>query len=573
MVKLYKTSLRQKQDLLSERSPHLQISLAPRIVYGGAVQGLRILIYLCVSLIWQGCGDPEARQKPWRHQDKRVQVETIETLQPVRPPKGNRFVGRLDSRPKSFNPFDESALVWLRLTLGSVYESLVSLKAPKYKEAPSYEMNLASSVEWVGNELHITLKEKITFSDGTLLNAGHVKASINHGRAKGSYFYRALQDIKWVQAVNDRKIKMGLKRMNGYVLTTLARLPIVKRGAKENALGPQGFIGTGPFVQTVHGPDAFKFKKRTGYWRSAPALDVLEFKVVLDGVEALRRLRAGELDWLPFLIPSHVPQELERKEISQSFRTIHGGHSTLDFAMVSHKQSEFADVRLRRALYWLVGREHLATLKSSYAQGAYGVFWPGGPGDSNMKNEVKDRGEEHARALLDEAGWRDEDGDGVRQRGAERLMITVLINDRPNPARDGIVSALRKNGFVVDLRESTNSAYLENIEKADFDVAFWQWSGFADREFGQLLQSGGQFNFTGFSSKKIDTLLRKMRHSKTPAERSAFSEEFARTFDELLPVVPLFKELELGLLHRRFSNVNEWDGFLDWRGIGVQSAK
>lgn len=71
---------------------------------------------------------------------------------------------------------------------------------------------------------------------------------------------------------------------------------------------------------------------------------------------------------------------------------------------------------------------------------------------------------EKAAALLDEAGWKDNDGDGVREKGEQKLAI--LFQTSINPVRQKtqeiIKNALEQIGFQVELKSIDNSIFFSS---------------------------------------------------------------------------------------------------------------
>src|SRR5690606_15637015 len=110
------------------------------------------------------------------------------------------------------------------------------------------------------------------------------------------------------------------------------------------------------------------------------------------------------------------------------------------------------DARVRRAVSLLVDRGELVAARGGLARPVWGPIWPGGPGDGGAAAPPAKADPAAAAKLLDAAGWRDDDGDGIRERAGIRLRILVLVTDGDDPARDRVLAALRAGGFGLDVR-------------------------------------------------------------------------------------------------------------------------
>src|SRR5207249_5669811 len=88
----------------------------------------------------------------------------------------------------------------------------------------------------------------------------------------------------------------------------------------------------------------------------------------------------------------------------------------------------FDDVRVRHAVAALIDRNGLVN-ELRFARAIAGPVWPGGPVDG-ASPPPPDFDPGAAARLLDDAGWTDADKDGVRERGADKLKITLLLAER-----------------------------------------------------------------------------------------------------------------------------------------------
>ena len=320
----------------------------------------------------------------------------------------------------------------------------------------------------------------MSFHDGKPLTATDVQFSLD--RARGSFsrvphLRRALSDIAGVEMWGPRDVRIRLRRPSGYLLRALAEVPIVPAAAYEagdptrNARN-RAPIGTGPyrFVRWARG-DRIALGRWEGYWGERPGFDQLEYWIVPDGARALMLARQGDLDVLPELIPEHWPAEAVAPATVRELVPVRLHPAWVRLGAFNCKRAPFDDVRVRRAAVLAVDRDKLARdIHRGLARPVAGPIFPGGPGDAPATPPLFEPG--IAAALLEEAGWHDADGDGIRERDGQKLRVSLLAGGdaRADAERDLVIAGLRRAGFWVDLRGGDRVAQQTRIDGGDFDL-------------------------------------------------------------------------------------------------------
>jgi peptide/nickel transport system substrate-binding protein len=129
--------------------------------------------------------------------------------------------------------------------------------------------------------------------------------------------------------------------------------------------------------------------------------------------------------------------------------------------------------------------------------------------------------------LLDEAGWKDSNGDGVRDQGGVPFKFTFLSN--PHSVKLGKLLPLlqeeyRKVGIALEVEKVEAATYLKRLRTHDFEVASLSWSN-ADpqKDLYQVFHSSqlkGGSNFVGYSNAEVDALLVDIRTTFDPKARA-----------------------------------------------------
>jgi peptide/nickel transport system substrate-binding protein len=163
------------------------------------------------------------------------------------------------------------------------------------------------------------------------------------------------------------------------------------------------------------------------------------------------------------------------------------------------------DIRVRQAVAHAVDEEGLLMLPFLSGYGAPGLsplpsnIMPASTDLSIFKENAYEYDPEKAMALLEEAGWVDEDGDGIREKDGEKLVF--LIPTYTLPEIEAVSGMLRDVGIDTDIKSGDfNFAYSE-WEKREFQMIISSDSGYDPvRLLTYFFYSESPSDFTGYSN-------------------------------------------------------------------------
>ncbi|MBD5655460.1 MAG: peptide ABC transporter substrate-binding protein [Candidatus Eremiobacteraeota bacterium] len=181
-------------------------------------------------------------------------------------------------------------------------------------------------------------------------------------------------------------------------------------------------VGIGPFKFAAwHRGDSVVMERNPNYFRGAPKLDRVIFKIVPNANTTLEQLRTHELDlWLP-IAPHYYPQTQAIPGISgNSIPSYTFDH--LDFNL-THPMLQ--DVKVREALRYALDRADLLhkVLNNLYLL-AESPVTPASSYDAHLPLIPHDIAK--ANALLDADGWK-RGPDGIRSKGGLTLRLTYVV--------------------------------------------------------------------------------------------------------------------------------------------------
>jgi peptide/nickel transport system substrate-binding protein len=213
----------------------------------------------------------------------------------------------------------------------------------------------------------------------------------------------------------------------------------------------------------------------------------------------------------------------------------------------SLSQEKFEDVRVRRAFYNALDREVIAEAVF------YGYGYPGNSPmpkaiamyyDEEIANKYAAEygyAPEKARGLLAEAGWKDEDGDGILEKDGEPFEITLLgvaggveLEQLAVIAKDQLAEV----GIEVTIQNVEFGTWLDRAFAGEFDICVIQFGvGFTPALQEQYFHSTGAFNLWGYKSIVIDLLLDAGKSTMDEERRKEIYSRYQEEFMEDAPMV------------------------------------
>ena len=442
-----------------------------------------------------------------------------------------------------------------------------------------------------------TLRADVTWADGHPLTADDSRYSFE---LAGAFENPTLQ-LRWdrthsYEAVDERTVVWaGLPgyRDPAYFLNFYSPLPRHVWGvtSADQLLSAEVAhrkpLGWGPFVveEWVEG-EHITLVRNPHYFRAAeahrretgsaglPYLDRVTFRFVPDLQQALDLLVAGECD----LITQDV---IEGGDISPLLEAAGAGQvqlvtspssewEHLDFGIDSaegvQRPDFFQDVRVRQAIALCVDRERIAREALPYGEATvvHSYIAPEHPLYAGDRLYHWDYDPSGGQSLLEEVGWRDEDGDGIRE-AHDVVDITsgtpfsvTLLTTGDYPARERVAHILVENLAACGIRLAVQ--YLPDEEffadgpdgpvlGRQFDLALFSWLNGLDAPCEIYLSSQipraenwwAASNDPGYASADYDAACQSALAALPGTDDyTLFHREVQRIFSHDLPVLPLY---------------------------------
>jgi peptide/nickel transport system substrate-binding protein len=333
------------------------------------------------------------------------------------------------------------------------------------------EPALAESWQWLDDsnqQLEITLREGLTFSDGAALDAEAVKGSIEHFAEGGSVFSFMAAPIESIETPDERTVVFSLNAPTPTFPVDLAEGPGMGSIISPDALAsdPEALgtstAGAGPYMLskdgTVEGSE-YRYVPNPEYFDpESVAYSSVTIKVIADPNTALSTLQSGQLD-----IAYGSPDSYERATSGgvEAFvrNTNVNGLWIQDWDGVV--VPALGDQRVRQAINLALDRESIADAVT-LGLGGPAVQTPveGSLGYDSALDETYPFDLDQAQALMDEAGFSD---------GFDMPIIVPTFNTTSNALSQAIADQLSKIGIRVQITGSnTFPEYAQAQESGTF---------------------------------------------------------------------------------------------------------
>ncbi|WP_102107617.1 ABC transporter substrate-binding protein [Oceaniglobus roseus] len=417
---------------------------------------------------------------------------------------------------------------------------------------------LASGWEVSDDQTRITftLRDGLTFTDGTPFNADAVVAQFNTilDPDTASPQLATQGPLKSVEAKDDKTVVFTYSEPFAPAFNALSGVgaginspTAVEKAGDDYARAP---VGTGPFTveQWIPGTsitlarnDAYHEQYRDDVENPGPAhIEGIVLNVIPEEGVAQAALETGELS-AASLQADAIGQFVDNPDFKTIIDKSSGNLVFLEFNM---QQKPFDDVTVRKAIGYAINREAaVAAAWNGYGQPAYSLLSAAIPGyDPEVAKEYGTPYDpEKAKALFAEAGWTDSDGDGTLDKDgtpAEWTILSYAGFTHIDRTLQVIQANLADIGIKIDLQTSDWGAFYPSLleDGWDMDLMRWTWSD-AD-VLNQIFQGDGHRDKT-IPNEAVDSVLKRCSTTMEPEARLDCISEAQKVLLENMVAVPV----------------------------------
>lgn len=410
-------------------------------------------------------------------------------------------------------------------------------------------------------EFTFTIRDGVTFSDGSALDAEAVKLNLD-ALGLGIKDAQIAPNVdfgayKSAEVVGENQVKVTLKRPDANFLRATSSVAAGLVSPKTLKLDNAGqsaiakIVGSGPFVFESEKPDEeVVFTSRDDYaWAPETApnqgdayLDSLVVKYLPEVASRAGAAQSGQVDLVRGLQP--VDEQVLAANGGQVFAA-QGVDLTTNQAAVRIGSGKLADAKVRQALQVGIDRQAIkdTVLSDSYVV-AGSILNHKAPGFVDLSSEIA-YNPEKSKQLLDEAGWK-VGADGIREKDGEKLEITVATSNNSvviKPAFELIEQQWRDLGVKLVNRAADNTFLVNAL--VDDKVEFFGTRQFALGGLGPVYAPANNTQ-TLNSDEELNKLFAKEQAATSEEEHLKLVEEEQRALvlDKALTLV-LWDEVQV----------------------------
>jgi len=455
--------------------------------------------------------------------------------------------------------------------LSNVCESLLRL-APDYTLSPG----LAEAFEHPTPETWVyTIRDGVTFHDGTPLTADDVVASMSRHRDPevGSSWYSVYQNVASIEKTGDRQVTVTMNQpdsqfnlaMGGSAGVVESAATLAEKGADYG--NSTGLVNcTGPFeLAEWKSGESVTLTRYDGYWDESLRAKAGEARILFmtDANARVNALKSGEVDG-GWMIPTDAIAQLRssgKGDVSFGLNTAVGS------LIVSDLEGPLGDPRVRKALLMAMDRQGILdaavqgygdvtdvlTTKSVWVGASEAALDDAFEGLEEYPYDI-----EAAKRLIDEAGV----------AGEEIVIATAPITNEFTVTSQAAAAAAQSIGLTATIETVSPSAYTalfsDPSAREGIDLFFTSWylSSPDPLEMYAVLRTGEFSNYGNWSDPEFDALVNEAVAIDEPAARSEVTAQAQRIANQQLPWLPLYESPMTLFLGDRITGVAPSVAFL-----------
>ena len=452
----------------------------------------------------------------------------------------------------------------------------------KKDEKFDYVGELASDIKRSDDNVTFTftLHDGVKFHDGRTLTSADAKYTLDlvfsSTFAKSASFYEGTganrkSYIKSVEAPDARTLVVTTARPWTGLLSNLVPVAIIPKDSYPTQKDHP--LGSGPFKFKSYdmSQQVLDLEANADYWEGAPHVSPVRVRVIADTNALQAELRSGRVDIAP-LPTSLSPDAVKQLERGPNLQVRQFTGSNLNLLTFNTSRAPLDEVRVRQAIAYGVDREGMIRdLLLGQGKIAHSIL----PEESWAYHAAQKYSFDPAMAkkLLDEAGFKDPDGDGPQMRFAKPVVFRISGSSASAKNYAGVIQNYLANvGIPISIETAEQNTLFDELRRGNFQISYGQWVGgnqdpiffkdlFATSEIPTETRAAR--NRSRYSNKELDALIEEALNT---FDREKAKQLYARIQDIVsrdVPVLPLWYQANIVIAKKNVGNIKV-DASGDW---------
>jgi peptide/nickel transport system substrate-binding protein len=450
-----------------------------------------------------------------------------------------------------------------------IFNSLV-----KKNEKFDYVGELAADIKRSDDGLTYTflLRDGVKFHDGRAFTSADAKYTLDlvfaSSFAKSASFFEGSGEnrksyIKSVEAPDAKTLIVTLASSWTGLLSNLVPVAIIPKDSyesqKTNPLGTGAF----KFLSYDNSQQVVDLAAFPDYWEGPANIQSLRVRVISDTNALQAELRAGRVDLAP-LPTSLSPDAIKLLGQDPNLQVLQFTGSNINLLTFNSSQPPLDNVRVRQAIGYAIDREGMIRdLLLGQAKIAHSIL----PEDSwaYVPGQVYSYDPAMSKRLLDEAGFRDPDGDGPQMRFSKPIVFKISGSSvSARNYANVIMDYLKSVGIPISIETAELNTLLDQLRQGQFQIYYGQWVGgnqdpifykdlFATSEIPT--QQRPSRNRSRYSNKELDALLDEALNTFEREKAQGLYRQIQEIVSRELPVFPLWYQANMVIARKGVSNI------------------
>lgn len=404
------------------------------------------------------------------------------------------------------------------------------------------------------------IRKGVRFHNGKPLTARDVQYTFHSilGPELGSARASIFQVIKEITVEPDNIVRFTLKEPYAAFLNSLTTGIVPhSSGADEDGLPP----GTGPFrLKEFRRGDRVVLGANPDYFEGPPRIREVIFRVIPSDSTRVMELERGGVHFLFNAVPPDILPVVRSRDNLRIIRKPGTSYSYLGF---NFEDPILSDRRVREAIARSVHREAIIKeLIRGCARAASGLL---DPGNWAFHGDVAryEYDPQRAKALLDQAGYPDPDGEGPEMR------FTLGYKTSQDKLRIRIAEVIRRDleavGIGIDLRSYEWGTFFSDIRRGNFQLYSLTWVGVTDPDIYYYIFHSDSLPPEGanrgrYSHPFLDQLLEEGRRTTDPERRKHVYRKVQEIVAREIPYVSLWHNDDIVVLREEIKGFEVYPG-------------
>jgi peptide/nickel transport system substrate-binding protein len=444
----------------------------------------------------------------------------------------------------------------------------------KKNEKFDYVGELASEIKTSADGLGytFTLHDGVKFHDGRPLTSADVKYSLDlvfaSSFAKSASFFEGTGDqkrsyIKSVEAPDAKTVVVTLTKPWVGLLSNLVPIAIIPKDSYESQKTHP--LGTGPFrfVSYDNSQQVVDLEAYPEYWEGPAHIQSARVRVISDMNALQAELRAGRVDIAP-LPTSLSPDAVKLLAQDPNLKVLSFPGSNLNLLTINTTSPPLDNVKVRQAVAYAIDRESMIkSLLLGYGKLAHSILpeesWAYTPGTTYTFDPAM------SKKLLDEAGFKDPDGDGPQMRFSKPVIYKVSGSSISGRNYAGVIqNYLKAVGIPVEILTPEQNTVFDEVRRGNFQIFYSQWVGgnqdpifykdlFATSEIPS--ETRASRNRSRYSNKELDAMLEEAVNTLDRSKAAELYKKIQGIVSRDLPVLPLWYQANVVIARKNVDNI------------------